>query len=321
MKEITITKYESNQRIDKYLLKYLNEASKSFLYKMLRKKRIKLNKKRIIGNEILKESDIIQLYLSDETIQKFSTNDINKDISITHKIVYEDENILICDKPVGLLSQPNDSNSVSLVDEVISYLYNKGEYDPDITKGYRPGICNRLDRNTSGLVIAGKNIIALQEVNKLIAENRLDKHYMCIVSGSITGTNSIEGYLNKDTVNNRVTISQDNREGNYIKTIYKPIKTVKDYTLLDVKIITGKSHQIRAHLSSIGHPIIGDYKYGNKRINDIFKQNFKLSHQLLHAYKIIFHIDDGELRYLDNKEFVTDIRGKFKKIAETLFSH
>ncbi|GKX28899.1 pseudouridine synthase [Vallitalea longa] len=321
MKEITISKYESNQRVDKYLLKYLNKASKSFLYKMLRKKRIKLNKKRIVGNEILKENDIIQIYMSDETIQKFSITNINKNISISHKIVYEDDNILICDKPVGLLSQPNDNTSISLVDEITTYLYKKGDYDPEVTKGYRPGICNRLDRNTSGLVIAGKNMKSLQELNKLIAESKLDKHYMCIVSGLITATNTIEGYLDKDTINNKVTISTDSGKGSYIKTIYKPLKIGKDYTLLDVKIITGKSHQIRAHLSSIGHPIIGDYKYGNRKINDIFKKKFKLTHQLLHAYKITFHIDNGELRYLDNKEFVTDIRGRFKKIAETIFSH
>ncbi|GMQ65196.1 RluA family pseudouridine synthase [Vallitalea maricola] len=322
MKEIIVSKDESNQRADKYLLKYFNKSSKSFLYKMLRKKRIKLNKKRIIGNEIIEANDVFQIYLSTETIQKFSNHSISKHVSITHKVIYEDDNILICNKPVGLLSQPTNSDSVSLVDEIITYLVNKGEYDPEATRGFRPGICNRLDRNTSGIVIAGKNIKSLQEINKLIANNKLDKHYMCIVKGILSTTNTIEGYLTKDSINNKVSISDNEDMGSYIKTIYKPLKIGKEYTLLDVKIVTGKSHQIRAHLSSIGHPLIGDYKYGDKKINDIFKDRYGLKHQLLHAYKIRFNIDDdGYLLYLDNKEFITDIHGRFKKIAYTLFSH
>ncbi|MCT4688288.1 RluA family pseudouridine synthase [Vallitalea sp.] len=322
MKEIIVSKDESNQRADKYLLKYFNKSSKSFLYKMLRKKRIKLNKKRIIGNEIIKANDVFQIYLSIETIQKFSNHSISKHVSITHKVIYEDDNILICNKPVGLLSQPNNRDSVSLVDEIITYLVNKGEYNPEVTRGFRPGICNRLDRNTSGIVIAGKNIKSLQEINRLISNNKLDKHYMCIVKGILSTTNTIEGYLTKDGINNKVFISDNEDMGTYIKTIYKPLKIGKEYTLLDVKIVTGKSHQIRAHLSSIGHPLIGDYKYGDKKINDIFKDRYGLKHQLLHAYKIRFNTDnDGYLLYLDNKEFITDIHGRFKKIADTLFSH
>ncbi|MCT4598255.1 MAG: RluA family pseudouridine synthase [Vallitalea sp.] len=314
MKEIIITKEEVNQRADKYLLKYFNKASKSFIYKMLRKKRIKLNKKRIVGNEILKENDVFQVYMSPETIDKFSCLDVNNDINITFEVIYEDENILICNKPVGLLSQPDKEGSVSLVDEVTAYLINIGDYDPSITKGFRPGICNRLDRNTSGIVIAGKNILALQELNRLIASKKLDKHYKCVVTGKVDNEAIIDGYLSKDSITNKVTISNKENLGNYIKTIYTPLKVIQGYTLLDVQIITGKSHQIRAHLASINHPLIGDYKYGYRRINDKIKLQFGVDYQLLHAYKVKFNVSGGLLSYLDGKEFVSEVEGRFMEV-------
>lgn len=314
MKEILITKEEANQRVDKYLLKYFNQASKSFIYKMLRKKRIKLNKKRIIGNEILREDDILNVYMSPETIDKFSNYNVNNDINITFEVIYEDENVLICNKPIGLLSQPDKEGSISLVDEITAYLINKGEYNPSVTKGFRPGICNRLDRNTSGIVIAGKNIGALQQLNALIASKKIDKHYKCIVTGKIDNEALIDGYLSKDSVNNKVTISNKENLGDYIKTIYKPVKVIQGYTLLDVQIITGKSHQIRAHLASINHPLIGDYKYGYRRINDKIKRQFGLDYQLLHAYKVKFNVSGGLLSYLDGKEFVSDVEGKFVEV-------
>lgn len=158
-------------------MKYLSKASKkSFVYKMLRKKkRIKLNNKRIQGNEILQEKDCLQFYMAEETIEKFSNQDniLKPHIGITFKVLYEDDNILICHKPVGLLSQPDQGGEVSLVDEIIAYLIQKGDYDPCITKGFRPGICNRLDRNTSGIVMSGKkNLQALQELNALVANKK-----------------------------------------------------------------------------------------------------------------------------------------------------
>ncbi len=321
MKEIIIEKDESNQRIDKYLMKCLGEASKGFIYKMLRKKRIKLNKKRIMGNEILQENDCIQFYMAEETIEKFSSHDnmTKTNIKITFKVLYEDDNILICHKPVGLLSQPDQGGEVSIVDEIIAYLIQKGDYDPKITKGFRPGICNRLDRNTSGIVMSGKNLQALQELNALVANKKIDKHYQCVVAGHITKENTIEGYLNKDHRHNRVEITKEQKDDHYIKTIYKPLNRNKEYSLLDVQIITGKSHQIRAHLSSIGHPLIGDYKYGKKNVNDRFKKDFGLKYQFLHAYRIGFHVDSGMLSYLDTKEIIDPIEGTFKNIVGYLF--
>ncbi|QUI23293.1 RluA family pseudouridine synthase [Vallitalea pronyensis] len=321
MKEIIVNKDESNQRADKYLMKYFSKASKGFIYKMLRKKRIKLNGKRIQGHEILQKNDGIQLFMAEETIEKFSLHAHvpTPNMPITFKVLYEDEHILVCHKPAGLLSQPDQGGERSLVDEITSYLIQKGDYDPNVTKGFRPGICNRLDRNTSGIVLSGKNLQALQALNGLIAHKKIDKHYQCIVSGFVSKKNSIEGYLNKDNQHNRVHVTKDQNLGHYIQTIYQPLTDNKAYSLLDVQIITGKSHQIRAHLSSIGHPLIGDYKYGKKNINDRFKKEYGLKHHLLHAYRIVFHVDSGILSYLDGKEMMDPVDDTFKAIANELF--
>lgn len=321
MKEIIISKAESNQRVDKYLMKYLSQASKGFIYKMLRKKRIKLNHKRIQGHEILGVEDTIQLYMAEDTLAKFSGQDqvIVSDIELTFKVVYEDEHLLICHKPTGLLSQKDASGQLSLVEEATSYLMKKGDYNKELTPGFRIGVSNRLDRNTSGIVMVGKELQAVQQLNKLIENKAIDKHYKCLVVGRIENGQEIEGYLTKDSARNTVQVSSRENEGHYIKTIYKPLITSDNYTLLDVQIITGKSHQIRAHLSSIGHPLVGDYKYGNRSINDLFKKRYGLFHQLLHAYKVIFHVNDGVLAYLDNKTFIDRVDGLFADIVKDTF--
>lgn len=321
MKEINVTKNLSGQRLDKLLLKILNNAPKSFIYKMLRKKNIVLNDKKAEGSEILQINDVIKLYLADETIDKFSKHG---DIDIVDQeldILYEDKNILIINKPIGMLSQKATDKDLSMVEYVTSYMLKSNQISKKQLISFKPGICNRLDRNTSGIIIAGKTLVGLQEMARLFKSRRIDKYYLCIVKGQLKKAKTITGYLTKDKNSNIVTISQKSQtKSDYIRTEYKPISySMDDYTLLEVKLITGKSHQIRAHLASIGHPIIGDYKYGDEKTNNYFKQKYGLKHQLLHSHRYVFPQLLGPLVDLSGLECEAPVPEIFQRIKRDLF--
>lgn len=319
MKEIIITEIEAGQRLDKYLSKYLSEAPKSLIYKMLRKKRIKLNNKKAIGSEKLSIDDKIQLYISEDTITSFAKKDVEK-TQINFEIVYEDSQVLIVNKPVGLLSQKGDKDDISLSEQIIYYLVNKGEFTSEQIKGFRPSICHRLDRNTSGIIIAGKTIQALQVIGNLIQERTIDKFYLCIVKGKVDNFQKIEGYLIKNEKTNTVTLLNNKKNDSIpIETEYYPIKVNDEYTLLRVKLITGRTHQIRAHLASIGYPIIGDFKYGHEKTNEYFRKKYNLTSQLLHAYEIKLPKMSNDLEHLSNKIFVAEPPIDFIKIKNSLF--
>lgn len=322
MKQFIVKQNEAGQRLDKLLIKMLNKAPKSFIYKMLRKKNITLNGKKAEGSEILSENDEIKLFLSDETIENFREQTDTFDVSYNLTVVYEDKHILIINKPLGILSQKANKEDISIVEYMISYLIHSNQLNKEQLISFRPGVCNRLDRNTSGLLIAGKSLIGLQTMSALIKDRSLDKYYLCIVNGIMNEASRIEGYLYKDEARNIVKILKKPIEGaDYICTEYEPLKLSKDknYTLLKVKLITGRSHQIRAHLASIGHSIIGDYKYGDRRVNIRMSNNYGLSHQLLHSYKMIFPVIAGELSYLSGKEVIADIPDLFADIMKDLF--
>lgn len=325
MKEIIIGAQEEGQRLDKFLGKYLEKAGKSFLYKMMRKKNITINDKKAEGNEKLIQGDKIKLWLSDDTIEKFSKKiDISYQIdgaeTTALDILYEDENVLIINKPAGMLSQKAKPEDVSLVEYIISYLIKNNKLDKEQLKGFRPGICNRLDRNTSGIIVAGKTLQGLQEMGGLLKERKLSKYYFCIVKGAIKENKKIEGYLYKNHNHNKVTIHTEPIEGaEYIKTQYEPLKSNENYTLLKVKLITGRSHQIRAHLQSIGHPIIGDGKYGDVLVNKYFRKEYKLKHQLLHAGQIIFPVLPKEFHKLSEKVINAPMPTYFQTILDGLF--
>lgn len=317
MKEIIIAENEAGQRLDKFLAKYLNEAPKSFFYKMLRKKNIVLNGKKATGNEKLNVGDSVKLFLADETIEKFSSNQIQK-ASTNLDIIYEDEHMLLINKPVGMLSQKAEQKDESLVEYLITYLLDTGSITKEELRTFHPSICNRLDRNTSGIVAAGKSLAGLQKLSELFKDRTLKKYYRCLVKGEVKENQYIKGYLYKDEKSNKVTVLANARKDSLpIETEYRPISVYDGCTLLEVHLITGRTHQIRAHLASVGHPIIGDYKYGNKRINDIFKKEFGLESQLLHAYRLEFPKLDGALSKVSEKMFIAEIPSLFENILKS----
>lgn len=308
MKEIVINENEAGQRLDKFLGKLLKEAPASFYYKMLRKKNIVLNGKKATGNEKLTAGDSIKLFLSDETFEKFAgkrqTNDLAASVpNIALEIVYEDHDVLAINKPAGMLSQKAKKEDISANEYILQYLLESGTITRESLHTFKPSVCNRLDRNTSGILVAGKTLNGLQQMSKAFRERSMEKYYLAIVAGHISKPRRIEGFLKKDEKNNQVTIlSELSNDAKPIITEYRPLKLVGQVTLLEVHLITGRSHQIRAHLASIGHPVIGDTKYGNPRLNREFLKNAGVTHQLLHAYRL-FLADGTKIQADAPKEF------------------
>lgn len=321
MKEVNITGKEENQRLDKFLLKYFNNAPKSFVYKMLRKKRIKFNGKKAEGNEIIKNGDKLQMYIAPETMDSLMSE---KEIMKAERhfgIVYEDDNILVVSKPAGLLSHPESSaDKNTLIDQILYYLYEKGEYDMSKESSFTPAICNRLDRNTGGIVIAGKNLAAVQAVNKAIAQRKIKKYYITMVRGEFTQEKELFGYHVKDELTNTVKVLKKEAPGaKKIFTKVKPLAVKDNFSLLEIDLITGKSHQIRAHLKSMGYPVIGDRKYGEMRVNTRFKDKYGLNNQFLFAYKIAWHENEGVMAYLNGKEFTASLPDYIENIKRDYF--
>lgn len=326
MKEIIVRKNEAGQRLDKFLRKYLKEAPGSFLYKMLRKKNITLNGKKATGAEKLAKGDAVQLFLSDETIQRFSSKERietapeNLSSDLMPDIIYEDTNILLLNKPAGMLSQKAQKTDISVVEHVISYLLAQGEITEESLKTFKPSVCNRLDRNTSGLIIAGKSLAGSQMASSLLKKRSLQKYYLCIIKGQITQRKRIRGFLTKDVKRNIVKIAETGDAP--IETEYLPLAWREDMTLLKVHLITGKTHQIRAHLSYIGHPLLGDYKYGDRAWNDGFKRRYQTETQMLHAYQIVFPHMDVPFAEISGKSFYAKVPAVFwKLIKETSWEH
>lgn len=319
MKEITINALNQNQRLDKYIMKLLNTAPKSLVYKLLRKKKIKLNGKRAEGNELLREGDVIRIYLGSDTLEGMAAEKELPRVPNELNIIFEDENILACSKPAGLLSHGQNKNEDSLISRIWLYLNKKGEYDTGKNSDFTPALCNRLDRNTSGLVLCGKNLPALQELNRIMAENRGDKLYLALVEGRLDTSGVLEGYHIKNPKTNEARITQKAEIGGKpVRTEYEPLTFLSGCTLLRIKLISGKSHQIRAHMQSIGHPLAGDPKYGDKRINALFKEKYGLKSQLLHSERFVFTEPEGVLAYLKGKELTAPLVGIFEKILEEL---
>lgn len=292
MQKFIVTPNEAGQRLDKLLFKYLNLAPKSFIYKMLRKKNITLNHKKCNGSEKTAVGDEVSLWLADETIEKFRETKCFERVPQHFKVIFEDDNLLAVNKPAGLLSQKAKPEDISANEEAISYLLENRVITEKLLEVFKPSVCHRLDRNTSGLLIIGKSLHGLQHMSELLKERTAEKYYLCLVDGVLTTSKHIQGYLVKDEKTNQVTVSESPVSGSHhIETLYEPLGNNGHQTLLKVELITGRTHQIRAHLASVGHGIIGDGKYGSERANDYFRKHYHLKHQLLHSWQMSF---DGQ---------------------------
>ena len=313
-----VSEKDGKRRIDKVVRKILSGAPLSFIYKMFRKKDVKVNSKRVDINYIINPGDEIEIYITDEYLNKFKEN---KEIKITKNdlnIIYEDENIIVIDKPSGILVCNGDKD-ITLQMKVSSYLYQKGDIDSNNITNFNPSPAHRLDRNTSGIIFFGKNEMALQELYKLFLDrDSIEKRYLALVSGITSNSGTINKSLIKDDKTGIVKVTSSNLGKTAITKYVKKEEFKNKYSLLDLELITGRTHQLRVHLASINHPIIGDSKYGDFKVNKIFEKEFGLKNQFLHSYYFKFKDIDGYLSYLSNKEFISKLPSKYNNILSEL---
>ena len=329
MIEIIVGNNENGQRLDRVLEKIFINAGTGFIFKMLRKKNITLDDKKATGGERLKKGSSIKLWFSDESIEKLSGKSL-KDTEIKKKsagmkafdfkanIIYEDENTILVNKGMGILSQKAKPGDISVNEYLLDYL----KYDSGRLNTFTPSICNRLDRNTTGILICGKSLEGLRVNNELIKMRSVCKYYLAFVKGIIEEKKSISGWLLKYKSDNKVIVKKSSfSDADFIETEYMPLENLQGNTLLCVKLITGKSHQIRAHLSSIGHPVIGDYKYGDTGVNAFYKEKYGIKSQLLHSYKLIYpEVTESDLdktdtfKALKGRTFFAKYNKDFRKV-------
>ena len=303
MRKLFIGENDKDQRLDKFMQKTFKSMPRSMVYKYIRKKCVRINGFHASADSVLALGDELSFYISDEYFGKGEAEFL--DLRPSFGVVYEDENILIVDKPAGLLCQPDGREKRNTLDNHIkSYLYSKGEYSPDNENSFSPALCNRIDKNTQGLVISAKNADSLRIMNEKIKKREIEKYYLCLVYGKPSFEKKIlHDYLIKDYNNNSVRISSVPAKGyKEIKTEYEVLATDNNISLLRVRLLTGRTHQIRAHMAYIGHPLLGDGKYGKK------DKKIPFMYQALSSCELFFDFktDAGALSYLDGKRFKTE---------------
>lgn len=308
MRELVVKKNDANQRLDKFLLKKFKTMPKKMAYMYIRKKCVKVNGKKATPEVMLKENDLLTFYIKDEffdNIQEENYEFLKAPKNL--KIIYEDENIILLDKKPGVIVHQDKSYHFDcLLLRLQHYLYDNGEYNPKEENCFAPALVNRIDRNTGGIVIGAKNAESLRILNQKMKDRELHKFYLCLLINKPKKDNAIlSDYLIKNEKTNKVTVLRNEKQGaKKILTKYSVLETNNNLTLCEVELLTGRTHQIRAHMSSIGCPILGDNKYGNKKLN----QKYSLSKQCLYSYKLAFDFttDSGILSYLNKKDFSTN---------------
>ena len=318
MKEFIISSNDAGQRFDKFIAKTMPALPKALMYKFIRTKHIKLNGKRAEISTRLNEGDIVCAYISDEFFVSKQPKYDFLSASNSLNIVYEDENIILADKPQGLLSHPDENEyNDTLITRIQKYLYDKGEYNPEEENSFKPSLANRIDRNTGGIVIAAKNAESLRILCDKIKYREIDKRYLTVVHGTPKEKEALlEGYLEKNQAKNKVYLQKNKTDSNLtVRTFYRTLAKKNGLSLLEIELLTGRTHQIRAHMASIGHALLGDGKYGN------LKEDKKIgfNKQALYSYKLTFSFasDAGILNYLKGKTFTV----KEVWFAEKLFGY
>lgn len=318
MREFVINRNDGGQRLDKFVTKTVWGLPTSLMYKFIRKKRIKVNGKRAEEKQILRENDVVEMYIPDEFFEKKTGTAPTEELSRLRPaitVVYEDKNIIICDKSPGVLSHTGDEGDrdsgagaerETLLFHIKAYLYQRGEWDPKAENSFAPALCNRIDRNTGGLVIAAKNAQALRQMNELIKNGCVHKKYLCAVHGKPKPeARTMKAYLFKNSKTKTVRVSETQTRGSKeIITKYKTLDYNRDHdlSLLEVTLLTGRTHQIRAHMAYIGHPLLGEGKYAENKKD----RALGYSYQALYSYKVSFDVEGGTLADLDKKEFTAD---------------
>ena len=304
MKEFTVGTNDAGQRLDRFISKTVPLLPASLLQKYIRLKRIKVNGKGSARDVRLQAGDVLQLYINDEFFQQPSQDNAYLTVAIPKlNIVYEDENIILVDKKPGQAVHPHDGAEYgkTLIDHIQAYLYAKGEWRPREEHSFAPALCNRIDRNTGGIVIAAKNAESLRILNQKIKDRELDKRYLCIVHGiPKPAEGTLSGYLFKDAVKNRVYVTKQSQKGSKTCiTKYKTLQSRDGLSLVECELVTGRTHQIRAQMAAAGHPLLGDGKYGK------LDKRYDRTYQALYSYKLLFDFqtDGGILNYLNGRQF------------------
>ena len=320
MREFVINQNDKGQRLDKFIQKTVKGIPTSLMYKSIRTKKIKVNRKRAELGQILSLGDTVQMFLSEDLFSDKIYSCEFSSVKPSLNIVYEDENLLICDKPAGILVHSGDgdgkvsgdgkaSERGTLIYHIQAYLYQKGEYNPDQENSFAPALCNRIDRNTGGMVISAKNAQALRDMNERIKNNQISKFYLCAVHGKPSKkSDTLSDFLIKDSKTNTVRVLKNEIKGaKEIITKYNLLSynNESNLSLLEIELITGRTHQIRAHMASIGNPLLGDGKYGKEdRVKGV-----AYKHQALYSYKLLFKEADDSLSYLNGKQLTVQKKG------------